>query len=165
MKIQIVIATVIATIFFSCGSSERVISNEGKVYEVKGNTFYNNDVDVTDKLSSIEKQRIQSSLEKRLKAEKEAAEKQEEIKESLKELRQREKGLKEKQKELKDKIEKREEARDNFFDVRNNLNDVKEDYQQLKDKGGLSLNDEAKWEKRLKKLEQKLKELELKINN
>ena len=57
-------------ILLSFGSNERVITNEGKVYKVKGNEFYNNGKDVTNKLSSIEKERIQSILEKRLKPKK-----------------------------------------------------------------------------------------------
>ena len=165
MKTRIIITTLITLILLSCGSNERVITNEGKVYKVKGDLFYNNGKDVTNKLSSIEKERIQSILEKRLEAEKVAKEKQEQIEESLKQLKQREKELKDRQNQLEDKIKKREDARDDFFEIRDNLNDVKGEYQKLKDTGKLSPKEEAKWKKRLKKLELKLNRAELKLNN
>jgi len=153
------------TILFSCGSRERIITNDGKVYEVKGNTFYRNGEDVTNKLTKIEKEHIQSILEKHLEVEKAAKEKQDQIEESLEELKEREKELKEKQKQLDNKIEKREDAREDFFELRENLNDVKKEYEQLKEEGGLSSKDEKKWKKRLKDLELKLKQAELEINN
>jgi chromosome segregation ATPase len=156
---------IVIAILFSCGSSERVITNEGKVYEIKGNTFYNNGNDVTDELTEIEKERIQTILDKRLEAEKEIKEKQENIEETLKQLRKREDELKTQQKQLESKIDNREEARENFFAIRKNLNDVKNEYQQLEDKGELSVKEETKWQKRLKKLEQKLKQAELKVDN
>ncbi len=163
---QIKLIVVIAlTILTSCSSSERVITNDGKVYTVKGNSFYTNDKDVTDKLTKVEKENIQSILEKRHEVKKAEEKKQDQIDESLKQLKQKEKELNEQQKQLDHKIEAREDARDDFFEIRKKLNSVKDEYTQLKNKGGLSPNDEEKWQKRLKKLEQKLKEAELKINN
>ncbi|MGC1205259.1 MAG: hypothetical protein WA839_10280 [Flavobacteriaceae bacterium] len=153
------------TILISCGSSERVITNNGTVYEVKGNNFYNKGKDVTDKLTDIEKKSIQSILEKRLEAEEAAKEKQDEIAKSLDALKDKEKQLKDKQREIEDKIANREDARDDFFEVKKKLNDLKEEYKVLKDKGELSPNDESKWRKRLKKLEKKLKEAELEVDN
>lgn len=153
------------TILVSCGSSERVITNNGAVYTVKGNNFYNKGKDVTDKLTDIEKKSIQSILEKRLQAEEAAKEKQDEIAKSLDALKEKEKDLKKQQREIEDKIANREDARDNFFEVKRKLNDLKEEYKVLKDKDELSPNNESKWQKRLKKLEKKLEEAELEVDN
>lgn len=157
----------IATLFLivSCGSSERVITNDGSVYKVKGDRFYNKGEEVTEQLSDIEKKRISSILEKRLEAEKLAENKQDEIAKALKDLRDKEQELKEKQRQLEDKINRRQEAREDFFEVKKELTSVKNDYQELKDKGELSPKEEAKWKKRLKKLEKEVKEAELKVNN
>ena len=51
-RLQIVTIITIAAILFSCASSERVITNDGKVYKVKGDSFYNNGEDVTKELSA-----------------------------------------------------------------------------------------------------------------
>ncbi len=162
MRKLIVVIMLIAIV--SCGSSERVITDDGKVYEVKGNNFYTKGEDVTNTLTEIEKKRIQTTLENRLKSEEALAKKQDQISESLKELKQKEKELKEKQNQLDNTENNRKEARDDFFKIRENLNDVKQDYQLLKDKGELSPKDDAKWQKRLVKLERKLKEAEIRIN-
>ena len=163
--IQLITIIAIVAILFSCASSERVITNDGKVYKVKGDSFYNDGEDVSNQLSALEKEKIKSILEKQIQAKEEAAEKQERIEESLEEWRKKEKELKEQQKALEDKIENREEAREQFFEIKEDLESVKTEYQQLKDKDELSPKEEAKWQKRLNKLEGKLKEAELKINN
>ena len=165
MRITKWIYTVGISILVSCGSSERVITNNGAVYTVKGNNFYNKGKDVTGKLTDIEKKSIQSILEKRMQSEEAAKEKQDEIAKSLDALKEKEKELKKKQREIEDKIANREDARDNFFEVKKELNDLKEEYKELKDKGELSPNDESKWQKRLKKLEKKLKKAELEVDN
>lgn len=165
MKTIKLLGVLAITMLVSCGSSERVITNDGEVYKVKGNNFYNNGKEVTDNLTETEKENIQNILEKRLEAEKVAEAKQEDIEKALDNLKEKEKELKDKQKQLEDKIKNRQEARDDFFDLRKNLDEVKEEYKKLKDKGELSPNDDIKWQKRLIKLETELKEAELKINN
>lgn len=165
MRILNLIYVIITLVLVSCGSGERVITNNGTVYKVKGDNFFNNGEEVTDKLTEIEKRNIQSILEKRLETERAAEKKQADIAESLDALKEKEKELKSEQKQLEGKITKREESRDDFFEVKKKLNDLKEEYNELKDKGKLSTNDESKWQKRLKKLEKKLKEAELKVDN
>lgn len=165
MRITNLICVIIILVLVSCGSSERVITNNGTVYKVKGDNFFNNGEEVTDKLTDIEKRNIQSILEKRLEAERQAKKKQDDIAEALDALKEKEKELKNEQKQLKDKIEKREEARDDFFEVKKKLNDLIEEYKDLKDKDELSPNDESKWQKRVERLEKKLKKAELQVEN
>ena len=165
MKALKLIGIFTITLFVSCGSTERVITNDGEVYKVKGNNFYKNGTEVTDNLTEIEKQNIQSILEKRLEAEELAKSKQEAIEKALDDLKDKEKELKQKQKALENKIKLRQEAREDFFDLRKNLDNLEAEYKTLKDEGELSPNDDTKWQKRLKKLEKELKEAELKINN
>lgn len=165
MRIKTGVYIVALTALISCISSERVIANDGTVYQVKNDNFFNKGEDVTDKLTDIEKKSIKSILEKRLEAEELAKQKQDEIAKSLDALKKKEKELKDKQREIEEKIENRQDARDNFFDIREQLNDVKDKYKKLKDDGKLSPEDEAKWNKRLKKLETDLNEAELKVNN
>ena len=165
MKALKLIGIFTISLFVSCGSTERVITNDGEVYKVKGNNFYKNGTEVTDNLTEIEKQNIQSILEKRLEAEELAKSKQEAIEKALDDLKDKEKELKQKQKALENKIKLRQEAREDFFDLRKNLDNLEAEYKTLKDEGELSPNDDTKWQKRLKKLEKELKEAELKINN
>ena len=162
MKWMFVLALILVV---SCGSSERVITNDGLVYKVNGDSYYNKGEDVTNQLTGIEKERIKLILEKRLEAEKLAEEKQNEIANALDELKEKEQKLKDKQRQLENKIKRRQEARDDFFDVKKELSNVKEDYQKLIDNGDLSPKEDLKWQKRLKKLEKKVKEAELKVNN
>lgn len=155
----------VCVVFLSCGSSERVITDSGEVYEVKGNKFYKNGEEVTDKLPDSKKSYINSILQRRLNAEEAAREKQEQIEDELDNLKERQKKLKKEQKQIERNVEAREEARSEFFKIKEDLRELKAEYEHMKQKGDLSAKEEGKWKKRLKKLEAKLKKAELKIEN
>ena len=61
MKYQKLIYCLLVGLIVSCGSSERVITADGKVYEVKGSTIKNNGDDVTESLQKTVKQKLRLS--------------------------------------------------------------------------------------------------------
>ena len=160
MKI-LIRATLLSTLFIlaSCGSSERVITDNGDVYEVKGNTIKNNGVKVTDDLSAAEKESITKVLENNRKAKKaydsqhkelEAAiEKQEDI-QSKSEKKQKE--LEDQLEVLEDNLEKKQDEADNYSTAKERYNDKKEKFKKLKKEGKLSPNDIADWKEKLSDL-------------
>lgn len=162
MRLKSILPIVLLGLFFACGSSEKVITENGKVYEVKGNTFFNNGVNVTEQLTENEKDIIRTTLQKRKEAERIVIEKQETIaaeqdrlKTIQKEARLKEKELEKQQKALQKKLDAKEDVRQDFLKAKQRLKDKQEKYQELKAKGKLSPRDEEKWQKRLTDLEQK----------
>ena len=73
------------SIIVGCGSSETVIK-DGVVYTLKGSKILNNGKDVTETLTSEEKEAINSILKERLAAKKAADKKQEALEAKQKEL-------------------------------------------------------------------------------
>ena len=158
--------------FMSCGSSETVITEDGKVYEIKGSHYYNNGVKITDDLSLNEKKAIDKLLESKLEAKKASEERLERLKNEQNELEKQRKQAAEKQKKLEARQKKlereqeaREKARKNFLDAKEKLKDQTERYERLKEKGKLSPRDEEKWQEKLKDLKEDLKKAELTYNN
>ena len=62
----------------NCGSSERVITDEGRVYAVDGKTIKNNGVEVTENLSDEKKEAINNLLERKKEARKDFEQQQNE---------------------------------------------------------------------------------------
>ena len=52
MKFKTMLSLIIISALFACGTTNRVITDDGKVYEIKGDEFFNNDKNVTEQLSS-----------------------------------------------------------------------------------------------------------------
>ena len=50
---------------FTCGNSKRVITDDGKVYNVDGNTIKRNGKEVTDKLNRSEIEKIEQLLKEK----------------------------------------------------------------------------------------------------
>jgi len=117
MILKYIVLTICIVVFTSCGSSERVITDNGEVFEVKGDKFYKNGKEVTDALSDSRKDYISSVLERRLEVEEEAKKQQERIENELEKLKEKQKALKQRQAQIEDKTEEREAARENFFKV------------------------------------------------
>lgn len=172
MKFQKIVFLALTIILLSCGSSERVITEDGKVYELKGKKFYNNGNNVTDELSSEEKESITAILEKRLEAEQIIEEKQEvfedkkeSLEETIKEAEKKQKELEKKQEQLEDKLKQKEDARQDFLKAKERLQDEKDTYEKLKEQGKLSPSDEEKWKSRFAELEKYLKEANQALND
>tara|TARA_R110002049_G_scaffold37208_1_gene117489 strand:- start:53235 stop:53759 length:525 start_codon:yes stop_codon:yes gene_type:complete len=165
MTFQKLILSILTVILVSCGSSERVITEDGTVYEVKGKKFFNKSKNVTDQLSSKDKENIKATLDKRLEAERLAEEKQEaleneqkRIEKTIEEAEKKQKALEEKQEQLEENLEAKEDARDAILKAKSRLQDKKEKYQKLKEAGKLSLRDEEKWNGRFSDLDGDIKE-------
>ena len=184
MKFIKLIAVVSVVTMVSCGSSERVIMEDGTVYKIKNNKFYQSGENVSEQLTSDEKDAIKNTLSERLEAEHFAEQSQKELEEQQEELKQQQEGLekeqkaleealkeaKEKQKELKhskkelkaskkelkEHIENKEKARKAVLKAEEQLASKKERYQKLKNKGKLSPIDEEKWEVKLANLQEEL---------
>ena len=179
MKFQKLILLMLTIILLSCGTSERVITEDGNVYEIRGNKYFNNGNNVTELLSEDEKKNITASLNKRIEAERLALEKQEElvaeqkrIEKALKEAEAKQKeaeakqkAVEKKQEQLEDALKAKEDARQDFLKAKERLQNKKEKYQKLKDAGKLSPLDEEKWKGRFVDLEKDLKEANQKLEN
>ena len=147
-----------------CGSSEQVITDNGEIYEVKGNTFINNGVDVTENLTKDEKDNIISILEEKREAataaeklQNELENKKKDLERAQKEAKEKQEELEEKQKELERKLKEKEDAREDVVKAKKRLDSEQKKYEQLKEKGKLSPRDEADWKEKLDKLEEELK--------
>ncbi len=163
IKILKLLAIVTCVFAFSCGSTEKVISSDGKVYELKGNKFFNNGEDVTEVLTNEEKTELKEVLEQRLAVEEAAAKKQEALEKAQAKAEKAKKKAEKEQKRLEKRIKEKENARKDFFKAKDKLQSRQEKYAKLLDKGKLSPNDIEKWEKTIKGLEKDVQDAENKL--
>lgn len=138
----------------SCGTTEKVITDAGAVYEVKGNHFYTNGEEVTETLTDDEKDAIRSQLEDRLDAEKEALKQKKALEEVVKEAEKAKEEAIEEQEAIESALERKEKARQAFFKAKDKLQNAKEEYERAYKKGKLSPNDEEEWAKKIEGLEE-----------
>lgn len=147
----------------ACGSSEKVIMDDGTIYKMKNNSFYHNGKDISAELTSEEKAAIKNTLNERIEAQrlaedkiKELAEEQEKVEEALKKAKERQEQIETNQEQLEERIKAREEAREDVLKAKERLLDKKERYETLKAKGKLSPRDEEKWQARIAEFEAEL---------
>ena len=157
-------------LFLACGSTERVITDDGKIYEVKGDTFMNNGVDVTQSLTNEEKENIKKSLEEKIEAreasekiQNELEDKQRELEKVQEEARRKENELKEKQEKLESKRDDLKDAKDDYAKSKKRLTSKMDKFQNLKEKGRLSPKDEEKWLEKIKDLKMEVNEAKTKL--
>ncbi|MFB9055451.1 hypothetical protein ACFFU9_01735 [Mariniflexile ostreae] len=157
--------TIVLFIFIlgACASSERVITQDGKIYEVKGEAYFQNGKNVTEHLSSKDKAHISNVLENRLESERSLKREQtalkaeqDYVKQTLKEAEKKQKALENKQKRIEKGIKKKEAARERVLKVKARLNKNKEKYQKLEAKKKLSTRNKEKWERRFERDEKDL---------
>lgn len=160
------------TLCLSCGTTHTVISDDGKVYEVKGDTFINNGQDVTETLSSDEKNAIKSNLEQRLNRKEKAEERQEQLEDQQKELekaqeeaRKKQQELAEQQKELEETLRDKEQARSEYLKAKELMKSKQNRFKRLKDKGKLSPNDVDDWEKKLLDYQKDIDDAQKRLNS
>ncbi|QNK76615.1 hypothetical protein H7F37_10770 [Winogradskyella sp. PAMC22761] len=172
MKFQYVFICFLVSLMLSCGSSDRVIMTDGKVYEVKGNSIKNDGTDVTETLSKDRKFEIAATLKANNKAKAEAEQLQESLKAQQKELKKtkeeaeaKQEKLENQQEALEKKIEDKEDARKDFLKAKKRLDNQQKKFEKLKEKGKLSANDEEKWSKKLDDLEKEFEKAKEKMNN
>ena len=138
----------------SCGTTEKVITDAGAVYEVRGNHFYTNGEEVTETLTDDEKDAIRSQLDERLDAEKEALKQKKALEEVVKEAEKAKEEAIEEQEAIESALERKEKARQAFFKAKDKLQNAKEEYERAYKKGKLSPNDEEEWAKKIEGLEE-----------
>lgn len=165
MKKRHLIVLSMFLIVLSCGSSEKVIMNDGTVYRVEGKNFYKKGKEVTESLSNTDKEKILNTLNERLEFEKEAQKRQKELEARREALKKAQEQAQATQKALEEALEEKEEAREAFFEAKEKLEKQQKKYKRLHDNGKLSPNDEEKWDLKLKDLEQKLEEAKNKVKN
>jgi chromosome segregation ATPase len=172
MNFKYFLSLISVTLILSCGTTHTVISDDGKVYEVRGDTFLNNGKDVTETLSSDEKKSIKSNLGDRLNGKKIADEQREQLEDQQKELekaqdeaRKKQRDLEKKQQEIEDRLKEKEDARNDFIKAKDQLKRKQKRFQRLKDKGKLSPNDIVDWEDRLKGYQEDVDKAEKKLNS
>lgn len=126
------------------------VIKDGKIYEVKGKTIFQDDVDITSTLLSVEKNDIFKSAKQQLKEAKTAEKAQKKLEKAAKKANKA-------QKMAEKELDKKGKALGKFNKATQKLEQNQIKYDNLKSRGKLSPNDEAKW---LKKLEGYRKELE-----
>jgi hypothetical protein len=112
MTLNKIVVVAIMVLIVSCGSSERVITDDGKIYEVKGNTIKNDGVDVSKSLSEEKKERIEALVTAKEEAREAAEKRQEELEEQKKRQEKIEEEAQERQEELEAKQDALEEQRE-----------------------------------------------------
>ena len=167
-KLTILFTLIILT---ACGSSERVITDEGKVYEVKGNTIKNNGVNVTDSLSADEKEAINTVKERKEEAKKAFEKQQKELEDAIekqddiqKVARKKQNELEEKLKILENNLENKQDVRDNYATIKKRYIDKKNKFKKLKKEGKLSPNDIKDWKEKLSALKERVKQANIEMN-
>jgi chromosome segregation ATPase len=171
MKIQHILMPFLVALLVSCGSSQRVITADGSVYQVKGNKIMNAGTDVSETLSEDQKASIKTLVaeqkEAKATAEKlqeELEEKQDRLNDAIKEAQKKQEALIEKQEALDEKLEAKEEATADFLKAKKRLADKTKKYQRLKDKGKLSPRDDEKWQEKLKDYQQDIDDAQAKMD-
>lgn len=157
-------------ILCACGSSERVITDDGTVYEVKGNTIINNASDVTAKLSSEEQSSIHKLLTKKTKAQSVAEKELNALEKAIEEQKQIEDKAKAEQRNLKaklnalqDKLRVSQDVRDDYAEAKKRYIENHQEFENLKSDGKLSPNDIKDWKEKLAKLERDVNETKLRL--
>ena len=157
-------------IFASCGSSERVITDQGKVYEVNGSKIKMDGVEVTESLSASEKESINALLEEKEKASKVFEKEHKALEDAIAKQQDIQKEAKNKQDELEDKLEslentreEKQDARDNYATIKERYNKKKIEFKKLKKEGELSPNEANKWKEKLSNLKSEVMEAKNKI--
>lgn len=171
MKYKKIVVLLAIAVLTACGSSKKVITESGEVYEIKGDKFFNKGTNVTELLADEQKEALKTILQARLEAEQLTDEKkkaletenerlekaQEKMENAIKEAEKKQDKLEEKQKEIEAKQDKKEDAREAFFKAKKRFDKKQEKFKKLKAKGKLSPLDEEKWKKNLLELEQEFK--------
>ena len=144
--------------FGFCANAQEIKVN-GTTYEVKGKIILKDGVDVTNTLTIEQQNEIRSSLEKKLKVEKEAKKAEKAQNKAEKAQKKAEKEQKRAEKALK----KKEKAQDRYERAGEKYKDAQKKYERLKSKGKLSPQDEAKWLEKLEDLKEDIEKAKKKM--
>ncbi len=155
----------------ACGSSQRVITKDGEVYNVNGKTIKQNGIDVTDDIKDSQRETIENLIDRKEKLEKAEEDKQKSLEKAIKEQEQIEKSAIDKQRELKDQLDAlqtktkaRQDARDDYAKIKLRYSEEKKTFKTLKEKGELSKIEQKEWEAKLKKLEVEVEKAKVELD-
>jgi chromosome segregation ATPase len=171
MKYRKILYLLFTILIVSCGSSERVITSDGNVYEINGNTIKNNGIEVTENLSKEKKEAINELLEKKKEAQKVFEQEKKDLEKAISNQRDIQKEAKEKEKELENELDTLEDNFENKLDVKDNFASLKKRYvekqkefRKLKKQGELSPNDIKDWKEKLNTLKKKVNKAKAEMN-
>lgn len=167
---ELIIALTVLTLV-SCGSSKHVITDDGKVYEVKGSKIKKGGVDVTESLSSAKKITIDNLISEKEEARKIFETQQKEIEEAIaeqkriqSEARKNQRSLERNLSDLESSLRVTQNARNNYATARGRYTKSKAEFKKLKKDGELSPNAIKDWKEKLDKLKQRAKQAKKEIN-
>lgn len=155
----------------SCGSSEKVVTKDGKIYEVKGDKIINNGEDVTNTITNDKSKTISALLKQNDEIEREAELRQKELENAIQEQKNIQDQAKEQQKLLEEQLDKlsdrlnaRKEAKAEYIKLKEELQKEQNDFNAKKKEGKLSPNDISKLERKLLELEAEVERAKVKYN-
>jgi len=161
IKISNLLALLLVSTLLACGGSQRVISEDGKVYTVKDNDYYKNGKNISETLADEEREKLENTLEQRLKTQKIESERIEryddelsKIDNEIKKAQDRKKSIKDEKEQFQNNIKAKEDARQNFLKIEKEYSNAQMEFEKLKNAGSLSPNDKIEWQEKLQKLEQ-----------
>ena len=130
------------------------VSFDAITYEIKNDRIFKDDIDVTDILSTEEKQQIRVAFDKKMTQINKAKESQKRLEKAKKEQRKAEKDQKraeKKQKRAEKELKQRQKTQSNFDkSIKKHKGAIKK-YEKLKKKGKLSPEGEGKWLEKIAK--------------
>lgn len=170
MKIFKILSIIILVQFFSCGSADRVITDDGKVYTINRNNIKQNGIDVSDEIDASQKEKINTLLDRKDEQERAESKQQKELEKAIADQEKVEKEAKEKQRALKsqldalqESIKNRQNARDDYAKIKTRFEEEQRTFNKLKKSNKLSSLENKEWEAKLKKLELEVKKAKLNL--
>lgn len=158
---------------FAIASQAQDVNFNGNTYTIKGKKILMEGADVTTVLSAEnqagvwqafkEQEALLKAQEQAIKAEKELEKAEKAAAKEAKKLEKERKAIEKEKKRVEKFLKAKEKAQSNFEDATKNYNNGVEKYEKLKNKGKLSPNDEAKWLKKINKLQENLQKAQGKL--
>jgi len=148
MKTLKLFLTTIFLLAITISFAQKVDYN-GTTYSVKGNAIFMGKSDITSTLSPEEQANIKNRLSEQILAEK----KLKEAEKAQKRAEKKQKAAEKKQKKAENEIKKKEKAKKNYSDAQDRYEKELKRHEKLRNKGKLSPEDEAKWQRKLEGLQ------------
>ncbi|WP_111706896.1 hypothetical protein [Lutibacter citreus] len=143
---------------FTIVQAQKVEFN-GVKYMVKKNAIFVDKLDVTNTLSQEKQVNIKNRLSEQISAEK----KLDEAKKAQRNAEKAQKKAEKKQKKAENKIKEKEKLKKNYTDAKEKYKKELKRHDKLRDKGKLSIEDETKWQEKLKGYQKKIDKAKRKL--
>ncbi|WP_052826001.1 hypothetical protein [Neotamlana nanhaiensis] len=149
--IKYVMLALCFSLSLAVGAQKVKINDEN--FEIKGERIFKDGTDVTETLTLENKAEIKKAIQQQKEAE--LAKQAEKVEKEAKKLEKKEKAAEKKRKKAEKELAKKQKAQASFDKAKSNLTKAKEKRLKLQERGKLSPVDEAKWDKKIKSLEEK----------